>query len=1101
MRQEKHLDEGAKSKAMRQLTAIFDSKEDFKNADVWKKFFLSEDFLREQYSEGFVNDMIQYLSYWQKQEDREDNSKNRAVITKILGCLINTIKHFFQQFRRNRVIHNTAPDEVSLPAGFLTELAIAYALRLDQGQSAADVSNTFPTREIVAKRWDIEMNKMGNSPARILNTPECVVRMRAFQDYLQLRHMNAENKISPGNKGMWSKILLNGQARCLYEQNTNEGYLYEEYRGECLIVLFTFWIQNETVPKCVLECMYQEYNLKNVEHSMNRKLYAPLKQEILRQYPDIESTLYGEGARAQRIADCFRELSRIVSDNHSNYDKGLYEESLEIKNRIQTLFASSMWQELQYDLELFDKIYSQFHFRHVMPVSLSERLIAHYSQEEQWRAEDRARQLMLEGLIPSLGFNRRIREIEGLPIALNKTGVEDIGDNNLDFWQYYLTWGFGLRDASEEDGIRPHKYNRDNREYLPAYMEYTYYPSLTWQKCFTGFDERTKEISNPVSMEWSLPDQRTLKAAFHLHYVLYWIDGQLVHNMEYTFDDFVRLSASLEKAELFFFLLAITSIEQNECGKAISMVEKWLQKTPLYPQTIPDIARLLVDCCRRRNEESKRTREVYYMEQEQLCIRAVVRKEKVVFYALRDFAWQKFHEMTIVDSAWGEQTKQSVTAFLQGLKQPLPVSLGTVSLDGMESKEKAKQIMEALKRHETNSSLLTETYCVLRYGAERTGERVLYCAMNPFGADLTQRNAEIAKQYGFSCQELNKKVKEKHRIAGFLGWGDSYTPKEVCDPKPFAIGESGTYYYYQSFRMRRGDSLAALLPEMFDLANVTEVECFSGYLSISQIDGHLEYCYGERGQCESVHSLEKTGADFLSVFTETGILMKLVSWLDNLLLAHETEVQRIQLDFRQQTNGFCLVEVVSRPQYYGAHALDEERIFGDEVFVWKRNCRGAANFKRLKDMLAWYLEKGTYGSQLKSMRRIDIAYWIDKEQVMEETVLIKTEFGIIDCFDETKDYGVYEPEQYHCVYIDDDRYIDDWWERLRLMKTYFHRFSRPEMGLARYGVTLIPPESLHAFQDIVLADHRINEDEQLVLLAQLIQKAVQEGKYMIHFGV
>ena len=135
------------------------------------------------------------------------------------------------------------------------------------------------------------------------------------------------------------------------------------------------------------------------------------------------------------------------------------------------------------------------------------------------------------------------------------------------------------------------------------------------------------------------------------------------------------------------------------------------------------------------------------------------------------------------------------------------------------------------------------------------------------------------------------------------------------------------------------------------------------------------------------------------------------------------------------------------------------------------------------------------------MRRMDIAYWIDKEQVMEETVLIKAEFGIIDCFDETRDYGVYEPEQYHCVCIDDDRYIDDWWDRLRLMKTYFHCFSRPEMGLARYGVTLIPPESLPAFQDIVLSDHRINQDEQLVLLAQVIRKAIQEGKYMIHFGM
>lgn len=66
--------------------------------------------------------------------------------------------------------------------------------------------------------------------------------------------------------------------------------------------------------------------------------------------------------------------------------------------------------------------------------------------------------------------------------------------------------------------------------------------------------------------------------------------------------------------------------------------------------------------------------------------------------------------------------------------------------------------------------------------------------------------------------------------------------------------------------------------------------------------------------------------------------------------------------------------------------------------------------------------------------------------------MIAAEFGIIDDFDKTKDYSVYEPERYHRVYIDDDLYIGGWWARL-------------------------------------------------VLIAQLIQKAVSEGKYMIHFGV
>ena len=114
--------------------------------------------------------------------------------------------------------------------------------------------------------------------------------------------------------------------------------------------------------------------------------------------------------------------------------------------------------------------------------------------------------------------------------------------------------------------------------------------------------------------------------------------------------------------------------------------------------------------------------------------------------------------------------------------------------------------------------------------------------------------------------------------------------------------------------------------------------------------------------------------------------------------------------------------------------------------------------------------------------------------------MIKTEFGVIEDIGETKEYS-YDPEKYQCVYIDDDIYIDDWWDKLVLLKTYFHSLDRPEFGLARWGITLIPPESLPGFQDIVLSDKRINEDAHLRELADKIQDAINRNKFMIHFGV
>ena len=110
------------------------------------------------------------------------------------------------------------------------------------------------------------------------------------------------------------------------------------------------------------------------------------------------------------------------------------------------------------------------------------------------------------------------------------------------------------------------------------------------------------------------------------------------------------------------------------------------------------------------------------------------------------------------------------------------------------------------------------------------------------------------------------------------------------------------------------------------------------------------------------------------------------------------------------------------------------------------------------------------------------------------------EFGIIEEIEKDKDYSVYEPENYHCVCINDD-YLDDWWKSLAQIKTYFHNFKREEFALARWGVTIIPPDSLEQFYNIVLSDKRFEFEKELIDLAELLKRAIKENKYVIHFGI
>lgn len=114
--------------------------------------------------------------------------------------------------------------------------------------------------------------------------------------------------------------------------------------------------------------------------------------------------------------------------------------------------------------------------------------------------------------------------------------------------------------------------------------------------------------------------------------------------------------------------------------------------------------------------------------------------------------------------------------------------------------------------------------------------------------------------------------------------------------------------------------------------------------------------------------------------------------------------------------------------------------------------------------------------------------------------MIKTEFGIIEDFQPNQKYTAYEPEKYHCIAIDDE-YIDDWWERLLEIRTYNMSLEQPQWGLSRWGITLIPPESLPGMLEVVAEERSILWDDALVELADLIRRADAERKYMIHYGV
>lgn len=59
----------------------------------------------------------------------------------------------------------------------------------------------------------------------------------------------------------------------------------------------------------------------------------------------------------------------------------------------------------------------------------------------------------------------------------------------------------------------------------------------------------------------------------------------------------------------------------------------------------------------------------------------------------------------------------------------------------------------------------------------------------------------------------------------------------------------------------------------------------------------------------------------------------------------------------------------------------------------------------------------------------------------------------------------------------------------------------PNFALARCGVTLIPPESLEIFYNIISNDKHSKSSIELIDLMILLRKAISQNKYVIHYGV
>ena len=111
--------------------------------------------------------------------------------------------------------------------------------------------------------------------------------------------------------------------------------------------------------------------------------------------------------------------------------------------------------------------------------------------------------------------------------------------------------------------------------------------------------------------------------------------------------------------------------------------------------------------------------------------------------------------------------------------------------------------------------------------------------------------------------------------------------------------------------------------------------------------------------------------------------------------------------------------------------------------------------------------------------------------------MAKHEFGIMmNTPRQSERYDEYEPWKYECISVD-DKDLEGVVERLSSIDFYWHTLSVKGKGLAYYGITLIPPESMDILIKILLLQDKLEYTD----LISLVNQAKEENKYIIHFGI
>lgn len=543
------------------------------------------------------------------------------------------------------------------------------------------------------------------------------------------------------------------------------------------------------------------------------------------------------------------------------YVRENYVESAKLKEELLDLFEHPMVELFCFREETQDFLLDVMEDR-LLPKTLAE-LFYQYYEKKGFHTMSEDEKEILYYLMKILTLYRRLPEYHCWESYFyENVNTADISENNLEFWEYFFAYGFGCRHPWGEAF-----------QTLTGYMEELYQPSMEWRKEFTHFFEKF-----PVKYEFYLSDKMKIGLEFHLHYVLYYRDGEQVVG-GIPFSKLCEEANAGISTQQFFFLLGMTNIQSQERYEARNLILKYLKRLPLYQPTIPLIAECLCnDCEPEQLPENERKRIVFrlYGEEERFAFRIQATPRKFEIHRYDREGWVEFPLLAGDAKAYKalpmEERLEFLNKKLEQLKQAEPILAESIFLEGMSAWDKTLKVIDALRKYgkmkraekglslpytpgfmlseahkfeamyrffEETGGYMTNAYVILQLGNHKRSyfQKIFTVCTDIFGYDMLVQSEDIQSAYLDRVKKTEECIEEKQYLdVGRIAWAND----EI--PYPIIIGKSGMFYSFrEEIGLIKAHSFEELVYLLFDFRDVTRIDIYKGCTTVSKLDHRVEY--------------------------------------------------------------------------------------------------------------------------------------------------------------------------------------------------------------------------------------------------------------------